>query len=266
MKGNGIRKKSHYNPDSLTKEKKDYLQSLEKLSGDFEQMNSMTGKFQDQPVSIQLMPLFNFYFDKAHFLFNVFMTPGLKNIITQIFRGLQLIMNYFVDSVCRKGIIPDVLITGVTTSATRKRSTRATIRVAFTSAVRRPGCRARRTACRSRVRSRSSEVKGQEDSRGKLVVDAFNPRPDMLASADLIGDPPTVEILKFGPESELDRVVGLEIAGTDTVLVVAVMSNPIHQRRGPVQFDDPARIRRSSVSFALFSQRTDRLWQPLTTT
>jgi tetratricopeptide (TPR) repeat protein len=62
-------KKNHFNPDSLSTEKKDYLQSLVKLSGDFEEMNTMNGKFQNQPVSIELMPLFRFFPDKAPFGF-----------------------------------------------------------------------------------------------------------------------------------------------------------------------------------------------------
>jgi tetratricopeptide (TPR) repeat protein len=98
-------KKSHYNPDSLTKEKKDYLQSLEKLSGDFEQMNSMTGKFQDQPVSIQLMPLFNFYFDKAPFSLQRFYDTWSKKHYHTNIQGFTTHNELFVDSVCRKGII-----------------------------------------------------------------------------------------------------------------------------------------------------------------
>ena len=98
-------KKSHYNPDSLTKEKKDYLQSLEKLSGDFEEMNTMTGKFQNQPVSIQLMPLFNFFFDKAPFTVQRFYDTYSKKHYHSNIQGFTTHDELFIDSVCRKGLV-----------------------------------------------------------------------------------------------------------------------------------------------------------------
>jgi len=97
-------KKSHYNPDSLTTEKKDYLQSLVKLSGDFEEMNTMNGKFQNQPVSIHLMPLFNSFFDKAPYaLLRFYDTYSKKHYHSNI-HGFTTHDELFTDSLCRKGI------------------------------------------------------------------------------------------------------------------------------------------------------------------
>ena len=97
-------KKSHYNPDSLTTEKKDYLQSLVKLSGDFEEMNTANGKFQNQPVSIQLMPLFNFFFDKAPYALLRFYDTYPKEHYHSNIHGFTTHDELFTDSLCRKGI------------------------------------------------------------------------------------------------------------------------------------------------------------------
>jgi tetratricopeptide (TPR) repeat protein len=99
-----IGKKNHYNPDSLSNEKKDYLQSLVKLSGDFEEMNTMNGKFQNQPVSIELMPLFRVFPDKAPFsmlrLYDSFPKEHYPGNITRLTTHDEL----FTDSLCIRQI------------------------------------------------------------------------------------------------------------------------------------------------------------------
>jgi tetratricopeptide (TPR) repeat protein len=59
--------KNHYNPDSLKAERKDYLKSLVKLSGDFEEMNTLNSKLQNQTVDIQLKPPYNILLWKTDF-------------------------------------------------------------------------------------------------------------------------------------------------------------------------------------------------------
>ncbi len=54
-----LTEKNHYNPDSLKAERKDYLKSLVKLSGDFEEMNTQNSKLQNQTIDIQLKPVFS---------------------------------------------------------------------------------------------------------------------------------------------------------------------------------------------------------------
>ena len=53
-----IAKKNHLSPDSLSAGKKDFLQSLIKLSGDFEEMNTINSKVQNQAIEIQLSPMY----------------------------------------------------------------------------------------------------------------------------------------------------------------------------------------------------------------
>ena len=60
-----LRKNNQQNPDSLNWKNKDYLQSLVKLSGEFEEMNTRSSKFQNQPIDIELMPLFTVFPGKA---------------------------------------------------------------------------------------------------------------------------------------------------------------------------------------------------------
>ncbi len=103
-KATELGKKNHYNPDSLSREKRDYLQSLEKLSGDFEQMNTMTAKFQNQPVSIHLMPLFNFFFDKAPYTLQRFYDTYTKQHYHSNLQGFTTHDELLTDSACRKGI------------------------------------------------------------------------------------------------------------------------------------------------------------------
>jgi len=103
-------KKSHFNPDSLTAEKKDYLQSLVKLSGDFEEMNAANGKFQNQPVSIQLMPLFRFFPGKAPYTLLRFYDAYPKEHYHTNIHGFTTHEELFTDSLCRKGIARQTLL------------------------------------------------------------------------------------------------------------------------------------------------------------
>jgi tetratricopeptide (TPR) repeat protein len=97
-------KKSHFNPDSLSGEKKDYLQSLVKLSGDFEEMNSASVKFQNQPLSIQLMPMFLFFFDKAPYSMLRFYDTYPKEQYHTNLHGFTIHDELYIDSLCRNGI------------------------------------------------------------------------------------------------------------------------------------------------------------------
>jgi tetratricopeptide (TPR) repeat protein len=60
-----IAQKNHLSADSLTTQKKDFLQSLVKLTGDFEEMNTSNSKFQNQQVEIQLIPMYRLFQGKA---------------------------------------------------------------------------------------------------------------------------------------------------------------------------------------------------------
>jgi len=53
--------------DSLKHKKEDYLKSLVKLSGDFEEMNTLNSKFQNQYIEIDLIPMFKQFFGKADY-------------------------------------------------------------------------------------------------------------------------------------------------------------------------------------------------------
>jgi tetratricopeptide (TPR) repeat protein len=62
-----LTRQNHLNPDSLKVERKDYLKSLVKLSGDFEEMNTLNSKLQNQSVDIQLKPMFSLLVWKTDF-------------------------------------------------------------------------------------------------------------------------------------------------------------------------------------------------------
>jgi tetratricopeptide (TPR) repeat protein len=62
-----LTRKNHLNPDSLKSERKDYLKSLVKLSGDFEEMNTLNSKLQNQSVDIQLKPVYHIILWKTDF-------------------------------------------------------------------------------------------------------------------------------------------------------------------------------------------------------
>ncbi len=51
-------KTNHLTPDSLKKKQENYLKSLVKLSGDFEEMNTLNSKFQNQHIEIRLLPMY----------------------------------------------------------------------------------------------------------------------------------------------------------------------------------------------------------------
>ena len=111
-------KKNHFNSDSLTTEKKDYLQSLVKLSGEFEEMNTKNGKFQNQPVSIQLIPLYNFFFDKAPYALLRYYDSYSKDHYHSNIHGFTTHDELFTDSVCKKGIKRETrLIDSITNQA-----------------------------------------------------------------------------------------------------------------------------------------------------
>ena len=62
-----LTRKNHLNPDSLNADRKNYLKNLIKLSGDFEQMNALSSKIQNQAVDIQLRPMFTILIWKTDF-------------------------------------------------------------------------------------------------------------------------------------------------------------------------------------------------------
>jgi len=62
-----LTRNNHQDPDSLKAERKDYLKNLVKLSGDFEQMNSMNSKLQNQAIDIQPKSMFSILLWKADF-------------------------------------------------------------------------------------------------------------------------------------------------------------------------------------------------------
>jgi tetratricopeptide (TPR) repeat protein len=61
-----LSKKNPLTPDSVKSEKENYLKSLVKLSGDFEEMNTLNSKFQNQAIDIDLIPMFNVDLIKAN--------------------------------------------------------------------------------------------------------------------------------------------------------------------------------------------------------
>lgn len=74
-----LSKKNHLNPDSLKSDRLNDLKDLTKLSGDFEQMNAMSAKFQNQAVDIRLLPQYSLLLWKAGFdrirLYDVYQRP-----------------------------------------------------------------------------------------------------------------------------------------------------------------------------------------------
>ncbi len=61
-----LSKKNPLTPDSVKSEKENYLKSLVKLSGDFEEMNTLNSKFQNQAIDIELIPMFTADLEKAN--------------------------------------------------------------------------------------------------------------------------------------------------------------------------------------------------------
>jgi len=60
-------KRNENRPDTLDFDEKNHLKNLIKLTGNFEEMNTMTSKFQNQYVDIQLSPAFNLFFGQARY-------------------------------------------------------------------------------------------------------------------------------------------------------------------------------------------------------
>ena len=54
-------------PDTLAFDEKNYLENLIKLSGSFEEMNTMSSKFQNQYVDIRLAPVFTLFYGHARY-------------------------------------------------------------------------------------------------------------------------------------------------------------------------------------------------------
>ncbi|MGE5424421.1 MAG: tetratricopeptide repeat protein, partial [Syntrophothermus sp.] len=62
-----LRKINQLTPDSIRKSKENYLKSLVKLSGDFNDMNTLNSKFQNQDLKIDLMPMYREVNGRADF-------------------------------------------------------------------------------------------------------------------------------------------------------------------------------------------------------
>lgn len=95
--------KNHVDPATLAAQK-NYLESLVKLSGDFEEMNTLNSKFQNQYIDIQLISMFSLFFGKLNYDQICFYdTYGKDYYFTNILAltNRQELLN---DSVCRQEI------------------------------------------------------------------------------------------------------------------------------------------------------------------
>ena len=99
-----LRKNSDHNPDSVNWKNKDYLQSLVKLSGEFEEMNTRTSKFQNQSIDIELMPMFTVFLWNAGYdkvlLYDAYNKSHYYTNIIKLTNHPDLI----IDSTCRNEI------------------------------------------------------------------------------------------------------------------------------------------------------------------
>ena len=99
-----LMERNHYDRDSLMITRKDYLQSLVKLSGDFEEMNTLNSKFQNQAVDIRMLPLFYILIWKTDFdkvrLYDVYGKPNYFSTVLTVSNQIGLIS----DSVLRHEI------------------------------------------------------------------------------------------------------------------------------------------------------------------
>jgi tetratricopeptide (TPR) repeat protein len=91
-----LSKKNRLAPDSLKWKREDYLKSLIKLTGDFEEINTINRKFQNQPADIDLSPLFNIFpgrvdyektrlydaYQKPHYYSNIIVLTNIPEMIT----------------------------------------------------------------------------------------------------------------------------------------------------------------------------------------
>lgn len=62
-----LAEKNHYAPDSLRTKKKDYYESITKLSGDFDVAGRAPEKIQNQSIEIHPLPLFRVFLGRADF-------------------------------------------------------------------------------------------------------------------------------------------------------------------------------------------------------
>ena len=91
-------------PDSLTWKNKDHLQSLVKLSGDFEEMNTRSSKFQNQSIDIELTPIFKIFLWKTEYEKVLLYDAYYKN---HYYVNIITLTNHpelIIDSICRKEI------------------------------------------------------------------------------------------------------------------------------------------------------------------
>ena len=108
-----LTRKNNLNPDSLKVERKDYLKSLVKLSGDFEEMNTMNSKLQNQSVDIQLKPMFNLLiwktnfdkvklydvYQKEHYFTNILTLTNVTGLIPDSLLRLEMVLQtHLIDS------------------------------------------------------------------------------------------------------------------------------------------------------------------------
>ncbi|MCX6280898.1 MAG: tetratricopeptide repeat protein [Bacteroidetes bacterium] len=95
-------RKNNMSADSLITKKKDFLQSLVKLSGDFEEMNTSNSKFQNQAVEITLMPMFSLFQGKAGYnMIELYDTYHKDHYVTGIL-SLTIHKELISDSLCNK--------------------------------------------------------------------------------------------------------------------------------------------------------------------
>lgn len=95
-----IGKKNHIDPATLASQK-NYLESLVKLSGDFEEMNTLNSKFQNQYIDIQLIPMFTLFLGKLNYdqisLYDTYKKDHYFTNIIALTNKPELLK----DSVCR---------------------------------------------------------------------------------------------------------------------------------------------------------------------
>jgi tetratricopeptide (TPR) repeat protein len=99
-----IARKNNLSADSLSTTKKNFLQSLVKLSGDFEEMNTNNSKFQNQSVDIQLLPMFSLCLGKASYdLIELYDTYQKSHYFTGVL-SLTSKTSLITDSLCNKEV------------------------------------------------------------------------------------------------------------------------------------------------------------------
>jgi tetratricopeptide (TPR) repeat protein len=109
-----LMRKNHLNADSIKNDRIEYLKKLTKLSGDFEQMNAMSQKLQNQSAEIQLKPMFNLLiwksdfekvrpydvYKKEHYLSNILMFTNMTGVVgDSVLLAEAAAMNHILDSI-----------------------------------------------------------------------------------------------------------------------------------------------------------------------